>query len=96
MVYPMAILFFWFQMSLGLDTDTLDTLDQSIKETINQSVTFYSSFYIFLSSPHLYLHFLMELILLKGDIRKLPQLSCMKRSRMWMLKQKVLYEELIN
>lgn len=93
MVYPLAIHFFLFQMSLGLDTDTLD---QSIKETINQSVTFYSSFYIFLSPPHLYLHFLMELILLKGDIRKLPQLSCMKRSRMWILKQKVLYGELIN
>lgn len=83
-------------MRLELDIDISDTLDQSIKETINQSVMFYSTFYIFLCSPHLYLHFLMELILLKGDIRKLPQLSCMRHSRMWMLKQKVLYVELIN
>lgn len=83
-------------MRLELDIDILDTLDQSIKETINQSVMFYSSFYIFLCSPHFYLHFLMELILLKEDIRKLPQLSCMRHSRMGMLKQKVLYVELIN
>ena len=57
---------------------------------------FYTSLYIFLCSPHLYLYFLMVLILLKGEIRKLPQLSCIRHSRIGMLKQKVLYVEVIN
>lgn len=83
-------------MRLLLDIDILDTLDQSIKETVNQSVIFYSSFHTFLCSLYLYLHFLMELILLKGNTRKLPQLSCMRHSRIGMLKQKVLRVGLIN
>lgn len=77
----MHFIFFFFLLRMVLGIDILDTLDQSLKEIRNQSVIFYSSFHTLLFSSHLYLHFLMDLILLKGDTGKLPQLSCTRHSR---------------